>query len=490
MTEALNEQLLDERLAQLEAARSWSPRLLSKLESHIRSASDEALFRINPFTFARERNAPENEVVDLFLHATALGLFRMDWALVCPQCSCVVESFGSLRAVHNHYRCSFCQVGYEAALDDYIAISFTIAREIREIAFHHPERLSAWDNFFKVGNTPDGVLPDGTPFRDAKAGLARVASYLPPGEITPLDLDVSGGGTILGASPEGKAALLFSVTGSPSTAAQVTRVRYDKQVDAFTTGEVAPGAVTFEVENATSERGIFVIAVVPPGIELGDAPITFVPFLTGKRLLTTQTFRDLFRSEVIKASEGIAVKDIALLFTDLKESTALYDRIGDLNAFSLVQQHFERLQDVTVRHHGAMIKTIGDAIMATFLSPADAVAAALAMRAEIAAFNRGKPDRELVLKIGIHKGAAIAVTLNERLDYFGQTVNIAARVQNLADADEIYLSEHIYEAEGVRTLLEPLKVKSKISKLKGIQQDLRLFYIAADLSSGRPAAST
>jgi hypothetical protein len=77
LTEALNEQLIDERLAQLEAARSWSPRLLSKLESHIRSASDEALFRINPFTFARERNAPENEVLDLFLHAAALGLFRM-----------------------------------------------------------------------------------------------------------------------------------------------------------------------------------------------------------------------------------------------------------------------------------------------------------------------------------------------------------------------------------------------------------------------------
>jgi Family of unknown function (DUF5939) len=78
LTEALNEQLIDERLAQLEAARSWSPRLLSKLESHIRSASDEALFRINPFTFARERNAPENEVLDLFLHAAALGQFRMD----------------------------------------------------------------------------------------------------------------------------------------------------------------------------------------------------------------------------------------------------------------------------------------------------------------------------------------------------------------------------------------------------------------------------
>src|SRR3984893_15238147 len=173
----------------------------------------------------------------------------------------------------------------------------------------------------------------------------------------------------MGASPEGKAALLFSVTGSPSTAAQVTRVRYDKEVDAFTTGEVAPGAVTFEVENATSERGIFVIAVVPPGIELGDAPITFVPFLTGKRLLTTQAFRDLFRSEVIRGSEGIGVKDITLLFTDVKGSTALYDRIGDLNAFALVQRHFERLQEIATRFRGAIVKTIGDAVMAAFLNP-------------------------------------------------------------------------------------------------------------------------
>jgi class 3 adenylate cyclase len=482
LTESLNEHLLDERLAQLESARSWSPRLLSKLENHIRSASDEALFRINPFTFARDRNAPEKEVIDLFLHATAVGLFGMEWALFCPQCCCVVESLRSLRAVHNHYRCSFCQIGYEAALDDYIAVSFTISREIREIAFHHPERLSAWDNFFKVGNTPDGVLPDGTPFRDAKANLARVVGYLPPRQTTKFDLEVSEG-TILGASPEGKAALLFSVTGSPSTAAQVRRVLYDRKVDAFTTGEVAPGTITFEIDNATSERGVFVVAVVPPGVEVGDAPISFVPFLTGKRLLTTQAFRDLFRSEVIKASEGIAVRDIALLFTDLKESTALYDRIGDLNAFSLVQQHFERLLDVTVRHNGAIIKTIGDAVMAAFLSPADAVEAALAMRAEIAAFNRGKGDRELVLKIGIHHGAAIAVTLNERLDYFGQTVNIAARIQNLAEPDEIYLSEHIYEADGVRILLDSLKLKSRLAKLKGVQQDLRLFYIPAEVRS-------
>jgi class 3 adenylate cyclase len=478
MIPSVNESLLDERLAQLEKARSWSPRLISKLESHIRSADDEALFRLNPFSFARERSLPENEVIDLLLYATAFGLFTMDWLLLCAQCSCVVESFRSLRGVHNHYHCKLCQVDYEARLDDYIAVTFTVSPEIRDIALHHPERLSAWDYFFKFGGTRDGVLPDGTPFVNVQIALTKGVGFLPPKEVTRFDIEVSEG-AVLGISPEGKAAILYSIEGPPSTQQQVIEVRYEKEVQGHVTGTVAPGPVSVRVENATDERGTFLVAVLPPGIEVGRAPVKFLPFLSGKRLLTTQAFRDLFRSEVIKASEGIGVRDIALLFTDLKGSTALYDRIGDLNAFSLVQQHFERLQQVTVRNDGAIIKTIGDAVMAAFLNPVDAVRAALAMRKEIASFNRGQPDRALILKIGVHSGAAIAVTLNERLDYFGQTVNIAARVENLADADEIYLSEAVYDCEGVKPELASFGVESKVARLKGVQQDLRVFCIGA-----------
>ena len=108
--------------------------------------------------------------------------------------------------------------------------------------------------------------------------------------------------------------------------------------------------------------------------------LKFKPFLSGKRLLMTQTFRDLFRSEVIKATEGIAIREVTLLFTDFKGSTALYHRIGDLTASVQVQRHFERLLDVTGRHHGAVTKTIGDAVMAAFSTPADAVRAAIEMR--------------------------------------------------------------------------------------------------------------
>ena len=482
MGAAVHEQLLDERLAELETARTWSPRLVSKLESHIRSADEEALFRINPFTFAREKNLKETEVIDLLLHATSLGLFEMDWQLLCRQCSCVVESFGSLKGVHGQFHCNLCQVDYEANLDDYIAITFTVSPPIRDIAFHHPERLSAPD-YFRLGGTPDGVLPDGSRFIDFQAKVIKALGFLPPGETTRFTIEMEGEGLVLGVSPEGKAAVLYTVDGPAVSDEQVIPVRFERPVHAHTTGKLGPGRITFAVENATTERGTFGVAVLPPNFEFGHAPVKFLPFLSGKRLLTTQAFRDLFRSEVIRASEGIAVKEIALLFTDLKGSTALYDRLGDLNAFSLVQQHFEHLQAVTQRFNGAIIKTIGDAVMAAFLDPVDAVGAALAMRKAISSFNRARPDRELILKIGVHKGAAIAVTLNDRLDYFGQTVNIAARVQHLADADEIYLSDSVHDAGGVQQLLAPFAPKTSVAQLKGVRQDMHVWWVAAAAAS-------
>ena len=482
MVSAVNEKLLDERLAALEQARAWSPRLVSKLESHIRSADDLALFRINAFSFAQQRHLAENETIDLFLHATALGLFSMDWSLYCPQCCCVVESFRSLKSLHNHYQCRFCQVGYDAALDEYIAVGFTVSPNIRKIPFHDPDQLSAWDKFFKTQNTPEGLLPDGQPLVDAKAALARSVTYLPPGETTSIEIEADAG-TVVGTCPLGRAAIMVPIVGAPASAPQVVPVAYGETVQVREVHELAPGRIVFTLANKTSERGMFAIAVLPPGFDIGGAPVHFAPFLNGKRLLTRQAFRDLFRSEVIKAREGIAVKDITLLFTDLKGSTALYDRIGDLNAFALVQRHFDLLQDVVTRHNGAIIKTIGDAVMATFLEPADAVAAALSMRNEIEAFNGRQADRALILKIGIHKGAAIAVTLNERLDYFGQTVNIAARVQQLADAEEIFVSEDACSAEGVQALLASREVSSSVFKLKGVQQGLRVFRIAKDLAA-------
>jgi class 3 adenylate cyclase len=228
----------------------------------------------------------------------------------------------------------------------------------------------------------------------------------------------------------------------------------DKSVPA--TANIAPGKVVFEVRNTGNRFAVFGILQLPDAT-FQRPKLRFTPSLSGKRLLMTQTFRDFFRSEVIGATEGIAVRDVSLVFTDLKGSTALYERIGDLNAYIQVQRHFQHLLDVTVRHNGAVTKTIGDAVMAAFETPADAVRAAFDMREAVDELNRDRPQRDFILKIGVHRGGSIAVTLNERLDYFGQTVNIAARMQNLADADEICITEDVHDAEGVAEIIAPTR---------------------------------
>jgi class 3 adenylate cyclase len=240
------------------------------------------------------------------------------------------------------------------------------------------------------------------------------------------------------------------------------------------TANIAPGKIVFEVRNAGKLPAIFGILQLPAAT-FQRPTLRFAPSLSGKRLLMTQTFRDFFRSEVIGATEGIAVHDVTLVFTDLKGSTALYERIGDLNAYIQVQRHFQHLLDATVKHDGAVTKTIGDAVMAAFSTSADAVQAALDMREAVDQLNRDRPQRDFILKIGVHRGAAIAVTLNERLDYFGQTVNIAARVQNLADGDEICITEEVYGAPDVAEIIAPYPVAKSEAELKGVSKAMPVY---------------
>ena len=148
---AIDEKLLEERLTALESARTWSPRLVSKLESHIRSASDAELLRINPLRFAADKGLAEAETIDLFLHAASLGLFEMNWILLCPVCSCVIDSFRALKNLNSHCRCTNCHIDLVAALDDMIAVTFTVNPAVRRIAYHDPETLSVEDYTSAIG---------------------------------------------------------------------------------------------------------------------------------------------------------------------------------------------------------------------------------------------------------------------------------------------------------------------------------------------------
>jgi class 3 adenylate cyclase len=471
----MDESKLEQRLIALEAAKSWSPRVISRLEMLLRSGTDESLFRINPIQFATEKSIAEAEGIDLFLHAAAAGLFVMDWLLVCPMCSDVVESFQSLRKLQTHFHCHLCQSDYDAALDDYIMVTFTVSPAVRGIRFHTPETLSAWDYVFAYKLMPVGVTPDGVPWSEASKGLVKALTRIAPGSAAELEIDAAEG-ALLGQDFDSDAQCFLPVSRGAAPAPSRIPVLLDSGKCVPASADISPGKVVLEVRNAGRLPAVFGILQLPTAA-FARPKLHFMPYVSGKRLLMTQTFHDCFRSEVISATEGIAVLDVTLVFTDLKGSTALYERIGDLNAYIAVQRHFGHLLDATVRHNGAVTKTIGDAVMAAFSTSEDAVRAALEMREAVDQLNRDRPQRDFILKIGVHRGASIAVTLNERLDYFGQTVNIAARVQNLADGDEICITEDVYGVPAVAEVVAPYPLARSEAELKGVSKPMPVYHL-------------
>ena len=203
------------------------------------------------------------------------------------------------------------------------------------------------------------------------------------------------------------------------------------------------------------------------------------PFLTAKRLLTNQTFRDIYRTDTIDVDQRLKITSLTFLFTDLRGSTELYERVGDLAAFDLVKTHFSILHEIVSAEAGAVVKTIGDAVMATFPTPDRAVAAAMRMREAMRKLNEERGSEDLLLKIGIHEGPCIAVSLNERQDYFGQTVNIASRVQHLATSREIFATGSVLDDPRASHLLSErgLTPMSHNVTLRGITDQINIFTI-------------
>lgn len=494
----INEPLLDEKLINLEEGRTWSPRAISRLETTIRTANDYDLFRINPIQFATAKNMAENEAIDLFLYGTKVGLFDMEWHLICPICTHVVKSLRELSNVHAHFICGFCDSENTVSLDDYIHVSFTISSQVRQIAYHRPETLDIEDYYVRY-HFSKGVLPfpGGYTIESVFSLITKLMAYvapqethtleveLPPGMLQVKDLSKNASVTFfVGPANQPPPTLALSlqegqlmVEGQP-----VARQKVELPVAPFhfrLAGELPGGPVTVEFSNQMDSRCPLLVLHYPA--EFQGSFAQFEPFLSGKRLLTNQTFRNLFRTETIQADEGISVQDITFLFTDLKGSTAMYDRIGDLKAYYLVRQHFDTLSRVIAQNSGAIVKTIGDAVMASFMNPRHAIKAAIEMLQEIEAFNRTISD-EIILKIGIHHGPSIAVTLNDRLDYFGQTVNIAARVQGLAEANEIYVTWDSHNYPGVDELLSGCTVVVEQANVKGVSEKLDVCKITAPVS--------
>ncbi len=417
-------------------AQGASETLVARLLQEIKQADDLVLSHLRPYALADRWGVPRREVLELALLATRVGLLDFQWEVLCPLCR------GASDRVHNHLsematsvHCPTCNIDFQADSEHSIELTFAPNPTIRPV-----ERVE----FCVAG-------PHQTPH-------IVVQQLLPPGHkrtVTPqLSLGRYRARTGL---LSGSQQFLVAEQGSAQTAIHLNEQGWPAETKTLATN------ATIELHNQTDNEQLFVLEE----LAWSDQAIT------AAEVISLQQFRDLFAQETLQPGEQFSVGSLTVLFTDLRDSTRLYREIGDAPAFGLVRNHFDVLRDAIAAEDGAIVKTIGDAVMAVFRRPVSAMRA-IAKSQHILA-NPPIGERPLQLKAAIHAGHSIAVTLNERLDYFGTNINIAARLEKFSQGSDMIISDFVYNDPEVRELITdpvaPMQAAPFETQLKGFDDE-------------------
>ena len=407
-----------------------------RLIDHIFGAQETELVHLRPLALARLWSQAERHVIELCLEATRQGLLEMRWTVLCPRCRISKAASSGLDKLPRGAHCGTCNIDYDSDFSKNVELSFQPAPSLRELTFGE-------FCLFGPGSTPHIWLQVAL---DPGASQ-RHAAELPAGRYCLRSLEP---GQALEIAHDGGAFPAFILTD-----------------DGMTAGPKAPpGEVVLE-NRGTRPR----VMIVEEQSWVRDA-------LTADRVTSLQAFRDPFSDQVLRPGDEVAVRRIALLFTDLRGSTQLYNEVGDAAAYHLVREHFAFLTAIVREHDGALVKTIGDAVMASFTEPLKALDAAIAVQSRVAAFNAGQESVGIVIKLGLHMGPTIAVTLNERFDYFGATVNLAARLEAQSFGGDIVLSEAIVGDPAVAQRLDGHRLDHEQSTLKGFESPVGFYRLS------------
>lgn len=414
---------------------NWS----KQLSEYLCEGSDRQVLNLRPFELARNWNLAKDQAIRFFLFATERGAFELDWQLQCTNCRVSKDRTSSLRTLVNSFHCDLCGIDFETDLAESVELRFRI----------HPRLRNAHDEAYCLMG----------PYQSRHI---RKQVNLAPGARAPILALNDSNLRVRVIGRQEKA----TKTSTPLTGSQMRWNGIEWATQSSAQSEIindGPKAVTVVVEEVQRDPDIVSAAYVT----------------------SLQSFRKLFGAEVLSVGATVAVKHLSFLFSDLKDSTALYQKVGDAVAFSRVQKHFGYLEAHLDRFEGALVKTMGDAIMAVFSDPARALECALAMQEELYRFNsQEKIDPPIILKLGLHCGPSIAIENEGRIDYFGATVNYSARVQAQSTGGDIVLSsDFVQVAMGLFTVGKHWNQSSFVTELKGIgrEQCVRLAPSSATL---------
>ncbi len=374
----------------------------------IATGDDPDLHRIQIRERARVWKLDEQEMLRVALHATRAGVMSLSWDTVCPHCRGVRDENAALSSLAAESHCDACQVTFSTSTQESVEVTFRVHSSIRDV--------------------PDQVYCSAEP---SKKDHIHVQRTLAPGETVTFEPNLPPGrytvwrahrgGWYLDVAPEGPDTVTWQEHPEGTAIAAATSAKV-----VFHNDGTVPEEFTIE-ESKWKDHA-----------------------LRAAHLLSFQEFRDLFSEDYIGADVRLGVGEQTVLFTDVVGSTAFYAAKGDPGAFVEIKKHFDEVFAIVGNCRGAVVKTIGDAVMATFTNPIDAVRASHQIHK---AFHPAREDTPIRLRISLNTGPCIAVRLNSNADFFGGTVNVAAKLQALAEGYQIAMSDVTYNATGVAEYL-------------------------------------
>lgn len=459
--------------------------LVDRVGTILPQLDDWDLLQLNPLALAEDHQLARDPMLDLFVHGVKVGLVDFIWNTVCPRCGTAEYSYRSINDIStDSFFCTSCQAGVYCSLDQEIRVSFSINPAVRRLNIDPFADLESYGRYFLLREVVHNYLAGAFPSRQLIAfhavpadGEQTITFEAEPGQDYGLfSLDLHTICHVHTAERAGRDPVGIDVTVLDGGCApgEVT---------------VSPGRVGITLRNIRRQKTGFLLMKAtfmdPDEMMNSNMRNEFRPYVTAKILLNNQSFRELFRLNELRPDLRLDIRSLTVLFTDLRGSTQLYDLLGDAYAYGLIQEHFRVLFEAVRANTGAVVKTMGDAVMATFSTPQDGLRAAIQMLRSMQAINEQLPaeaaGHELGLKIGLHEGPALTVNANDRLDYFGQTVNIAARVQGLAQAGEIWITDPIFQAPTIDELVQSAcyRYEKRSVLLKGVRDQATVYRLFA-----------
>ncbi len=392
--------------------------------------------RIRPLALARRLALEPDQVIAACLHGAHDGALVLLWDILCPVCRIPAKFVSALAELGAHGHCDACQLDYE--LD--------FGRSVELIFRAHPEIRESDLGTYCIGG------PAHSPHVVAQMRVG-------PGERLILNLTLEEGRYRISGPQLGFATEFRVEASQPLKSYDLNLARAQAPgAGEWQTLTLGAGAQRIGLSNDSANELVVKVERIAPR---DDA-------LTAAQASALPLFRELFPAETLSAGRSVGLETMTLVVTELDDSDGLYQRLGDARAFSAIHEQFQLLTGCLRTHGGAPVKTVGEGVVASFSDPVAAVKAALALAPALAAHDL---TRGLGLRVGVHRGPVLVATINDHLDYFGNTARVAARLPHLAPPGAVVLSAAVASDPGVAALLQsqgrPLAtVPAEISGLK------------------------